>query len=67
MRTCEICGRGIITGRKYCYRHRNSRDDKAHRPPKNDFEFLFLIILGFMVLGIVFFTWGYVIKPCSFF
>jgi preprotein translocase subunit SecF len=27
MKTCEVCGRRIRTGRKYCYEHRGTRSD----------------------------------------
>jgi len=26
MKECEVCGRPIRTGRKYCFEHRNSQD-----------------------------------------
>ena len=29
MKTCEVCGRPIRTGRKYCYEHRGTRSDNV--------------------------------------
>lgn len=34
MRTCEICGERIRTGRKYCWRHRNSAETEEYRSMK---------------------------------
>jgi len=58
---CEICGRRRITGRKYCYLHRNWGKFNSPREPslfdKNQIAFIIigigiLLLLIFVVIGI---------------
>ncbi len=58
-RTCEICGRELRTGRKYCYQHRNSKGEI--KQPKfiwmsyeNGLIIFFLIIAILIILIFVF-------------
>lgn len=34
MKNCEVCGRTIITGRKYCFKHRNTIPDNISKQNK---------------------------------
>jgi len=70
MKTCEVCGRPIRTGRKYCYEHRGTRSDnvidKAERKyisyhnTRTDFIMLFL----FIILMIPFIFVGFFLNQC---
>jgi Ca2+/Na+ antiporter len=47
-RNCEICGRRLITGRKYCYEHKRSTD--AGSKKKN---FLLIVIILFFLTWVI--------------
>jgi hypothetical protein len=55
MRKCEICGRRLITGRKYCYEHRGYRKENLN--PKGTL-FWFLSMLIAIISGKLFNSWG---------
>lgn len=70
MRTCEVCGRPIRTGRKYCYEHRGTRSDnvvdKATKGYVNyhmNRTYVYVSIL-FIVLLIPFLGIGFILNQC---
>lgn len=71
MRTCEVCGRRIRTGRKYCYEHRNTRSDnvvnkatKRYIQYHTNRTFLYFCIF-FTILLFPFLVVGSFINQCS--
>src|SRR3989344_2188845 len=57
MGKCQVCGKRLVTGRKYCYKHRNSHDNKDFlKFGGNRIFFLMLFLLGLFIFA------GYVIK-----
>jgi len=63
MKTCEVCGRRIRTGRKYCYEHRNTRNDNiVNRATKGYINYhasrssMIFALFGMMTCLIIFFS-----------
>lgn len=52
MKTCDICGRNIKTGRKYCWQHRNFSpiNNKGKKVYNYNKGIVIFIIVGFIIL-----------------
>ena len=60
MKTCEVCGRSIITGRKYCFRHRSGRHQRARSTGEAlALTLAFIGIIGFALIFMVIFIISY--------
>lgn len=57
MKTCEICGRQLRTGKKYCYRHRNYADH-THTTKKTNDDYSGIILIGGLLLFICLIVYG---------
>jgi uncharacterized protein (DUF983 family) len=60
-RECTVCGRGLITGRKYCYQHRGHREEASDSGGGSAFfGILFVIgiviLFAYMVYGLIYWT-----------
>jgi hypothetical protein len=64
MKTCEVCGRRIRTGYKYCWEHRHTRSDNVVHKATNDYirfqmnktfivwgTFTVLLLIAFLLIG----------------
>lgn len=47
-RECEICGRTLRTGRKYCYEHRSQ--GYAKRPASSSEDNIFALLIGIVII-----------------
>lgn len=54
MSFCEVCGRNLRTGRKYCYEHRRSNEFSRVRDD-TDYGLIIIIVIGFLFAGILLF------------
>jgi hypothetical protein len=59
-RYCEVCGCKLITGRKYCFRHRNyaGHEPYTSQPSKFNFKLKLSILLFLFIVIIVVFLYG---------